>query len=742
MAIVDPFDQPKARTIVDPFEAPKAAPKPEKPTGVSDSDWENFWAGIGQGINSANQGVEQAVANTPWLAAAIGQPMMAADPRLRDAINANVTETERIDKPLLETGAGTAGSILGNAVATAPAGAGAGTVVRGTSALAKLGRAILGGTEAGAAGGAVQRVEGVGERSLEDLVTGEKPKDFADEKLRQVGTGAGVGAAAGGLLNRAGAAIERVLPSNVSKSVLNFFNKQANETDFAKEGERIAQSTGVMLTPAQISGSKSANMAENAARQSFASRDIAFEGDRKRVQQLADNLDKVMNDISAVEASPASAGLRVQDAVKKTVSGLEDWRTKVANEDYGRLREMTAKQGGVPIAPTNTSALLKSIADENSGVGTPTGDALARFAKAQLDNTAPKTGGLTAADRQVMEQLGIPQGAKDINPLAAAMMDKASPGLSTRLAADGVDAAAPAQGNLDKLIQLRSYLSKVSGGQAKISGDQQDRRIAAQLLRTIDDDLEAAGEQLGDNIGAQLKLANARYREASQQIDAVKASPLGAILGEDITGALQSGSFNTIAPETVIQKMNALKPSELGVVRGILEKDRPQEWQILKRSLLEDAIEKAKQFPASEGADNPVLRPSVLVKNLNDKKKLEAVYSPKELAQIDDALNAARRLADKTGYNFSGTAAQSELLGMLRSIGSGSLKGVATGAGMALGARSIARVMTDSQGRAALLQLSRLPPNSERARELAAKIIAISHAADNGEPSNEGANRN
>lgn len=738
MPIIDPFDNanpkaPRARgAIVDPFDNAPQQQKtnpPAKEYNPADgmSTWEKIRAGIGQGMVSVGDSVDQLVANAPWLTHAVlpAQSLQAMlDPSIAERVNQEVTERQKLDKALLDTGAGTVGSVIGQTALTLPAGGLSTAAIKGAGALPTLGRAVASGLESGAVGGLAQPVAGVRDTTLSDLVTGDEGKDFLSEKLQQVGTGAGVGAAFGGALNRIGAAAERVLPDNIGKTLLNFGNKKANETGFAQEGERLARETGVMLTPAQVSGSKSANMAENAARQSFLSRDIAFEGDRARVQQLSDNLDKVLNNISAIDASPASAGARVQDAVKKIVSGLEDWRRKVAAEDYGKLREMTAKQT-LPIEPKTTKDLLTSIVDENSGIGTPAADTLANFARRQLSNVA-KTEKLTADDLSVMKQLGVadPKGA--ISDASMSALEKASPGIGERIAAASVDAAAPAEGNLDKLIALRSYVSKVAGGQAKISGDNQDRRIAAQLLQTIDDDLEAAGNQIGGNVGEQLKLANARFRELSQQIDSVKASPLGKILGEDISGALQSGVFNTVAPETVVERLSALKPSEIGIARRILEKDQPQAWDAFKRSYVETALQKAKQFPASEGANTEVLRPSVLVKNLSDKKKLEAMMGPKELKEINDSLDVARRLADKTGYNFSGTAAQNQLMEMVRAVGNPTIAAGVTIGGQAAGLRSIAKIMSNSQGRADLLQLSRLPPQSERARNLAAKLVAMS----------------
>ena len=133
-------------------------------------------------------------------------------------------------------------------------------------------------------------------------------------------------------------------------------------------------------------------------------------------------------------------------------------------------------------------------------------------------------------------------------------------------------------------------------------------------------------------------------------------------------------------------------------------------------------------MPASAGVNTPVMRPTQFVKNVGDQKRLEAIYSPQEVAEINAAVNAARRMGDSTGYNFSGTAPAQEALGLMNRITQGGLKGAAHVAGWALGAKKLARLMDDNKGRAALLELSRLPPQSQRARELAAQISAMAAA--------------
>lgn len=660
----------------------------------SGSFWQNLPAAIGMGASDAIMGGAQTIAHSPPFAAggAIAKALGAqGDPVAQ--LDQAVKDKEEIDKALKASPGGTTGSIIGNLI-TAPLTPGS-SAAKGASVLQKLGNAAMQGGKAGLVQGAFQPVT---------------DDDYASGKLKQEAAATAGGSILGPILNGAGQIGETLLPANAAKTLVNFLNSRGANSAKAAEGERLAAQTGVNLTPAQISADPGANMAENMARQSIFSRSIAAEGDRARVQQLSDYFDRTLQGVSASEASPAIAGKQVQTAAQNLIKGLQDWRSKTAAEDFGAIRALT--KGQAAIEPENTNALLQDIFSKADGVGTPEADALARFAKKQLSNVNPQAKAAAA------------------EPPAGILDARGNP-ISTQPAAQAQAAAtAPAQGNLDKLMELRSYLSSVAGGQQKISGQPIDRSIAAQLLGSIDQDIEAAGDKIGGDLGGMLKQANARYREVSQQIDSVKSSPLGKILGDDVVGAFQSGSFNTIAPETVMQRLNALKPTELGVVRGLLEQDQPQAWSAFKRSMLETALDNAKQIPASMGANAPVMIPSKLVSGL-DMKKLSAVFNPDELSQINAGLGVARRLADKTGYNFSETGPAGEALGFMNGLKDFGLKTAASLGGQVLGTRALARVMTDADGRMKLMQLGRLSDlGSDRARQLTAQIAAIAAAGE------------
>jgi hypothetical protein len=663
---------------------------------------QNLAAGAGQGMTDAVVSANQMLAHAPVL----GQFNQLFGAPSAEQVDEVAKRKAEIDAPLLKTGGGVVGNIAAQGLLTAPIGGEAGTLLNAVKTGAKLG----------------------GAGALLTPTTGD---NFGVDKLEQVAKGTAIGAGAGGGLNVAGKVATSVLPGNLVATVANFVNRGANKSDFAKEGEALAARTGIDMTPGQISGGKAQTTLENVARQSITSKSAAFEGDTKIGNQWVDYVNRTIDGITQGGGSPAEIGERVQGVVKNAVSDLTKARDTQAAADYGAIRQMT--RGAATIEPNNTNELLKSIVSEYSGVGSPSADALASFAKKQLSNVAPvdktaaSTGsalldsirGASPQDQQAF----IAQVAKQDPEMAKAAQTALNPGAN--------NATAPAQGNLDKLLMLRQYISKVAGGQTKISGDNVDRKIATQLLGTIDQDLQDAEGQVGP-IGQALKQANANYRDGSQRIEGLQNSALGKLVGQDFANAVGDGSFNQIPGEAVMSRLRQLPPSQIAASKKLLQSSDPEAWQSVKGSLLQSALEQAQHAPASAGANalpaNTNVFVSALAKTPQDQARLAHIFEPGELNQVQDALNAARRLGDRTGVNFSGTGSYAELTALGMSAGhalASPVTGIPQLAAMIATPRAMARVISNSQGRAAIQQLSRLPLDSERARKLTAQLSAL-----------------
>lgn len=512
--------------------------------------------------------------------------------------------------------------------------------------------------------------------------------NFATQKATQTGLGALFGAGFAGGLRGLQSVGERLLPRNVTAQAVNASNKVFTDPKFAAEGEALAQRTGVTgLSPGAITGNKVQTMGENMARQSILSRDMAFKADQRTAQQIHDYIGGVIERVRKGSVSADEAGKVVQGTVKNGVSKLAQIRDAQAAKDYGLVRQMIGT-GPSPIRPTALADNLQGLVDEFDGVPAQDASKIAGWAKQQISNLEPI--------------------ANDLN----------------------------------KLLQVRRFWSKASAGAANIFENVNpglQRKVAAQLVGAIDKDLERASMELPGNLGSALKAANANYSAMQKNIEAIEKSPLGRLLGDDVASEV-TGNFNTVAGEKVVERIKGMTPSEVGMVKSQLEKWNPDAWAGVKRRVLEDALSAAEQAAPSEGANVLALRGNAFVNALTradkDGSKLRAMFSGKEQKEITDAFNVIRRFGDKTGYNFSGTAPMTEAQGLMNSLKDLTFKGAANVAGSAFGARSIARLMLDSNGRSAVMKLARLPPQSRQAQEVAAYITALVAAPEAAEQLN------
>jgi hypothetical protein len=663
-------------------------------------------------MTDAALGVQQLAANVP-MSALIPGFSGSVDPGMAAELSKAAKEKAKLDAPLLAAPGGTTGSALGNIAMLAPAGGieGIGTGV----------------ARAATSGGLQGLLAGLSQPVTAD--------DYAAEKAKQAGTGAAFGGGVGGVLNMLGKGAQALMPQNLAGSVMNFLGRDSGSAAHAAEGEALAQRTGIDLRPSEVTGQPQQAMAENLARQSITSRNLAFQSDQKVSQQWLDHINRTLDGISSQPGDMATVGQRVQGAVKNAVDDLTKRRDLLANQEYGDIRTIT--KGAATIEPQNTNQLLQQIVSDYGNVGTPSADALANFAKKNLANVAPMAK-LTPAEQGFLDML------QKVNPAQQqAMLQKvaaADPQLAANVqqAMGGVaNATAPAQGNLDKLMQLRQFASKVASGQAKISGDNIDRRIGAQMLESIGSDLDAASQSLPGDVGAMLKQANSHFAEASGKIEGIQNSALGKLVGPEFVDAINGGTFNQIPGATVVQKIASMQPEQLAMTKGILQNADPDVWQSVKRAYFEDAVQKAQQMPPSLGARTVAANPGKFLNEIGntpeDSARLAAMLDPAEHAQISDAMDAARRLAGRIGYNTSGTAPWSQAMALLSTLPraiAGDPTAVPQAAAQVIIPRSIANIMLNSDGRAAVQQLSRLPPGSAKFREIAAKLAAISQAQD------------
>lgn len=651
--------------------------------------WDNFVAGYGRSLPNLYQGAKQAyvdsVASISGTAADVlgdlgGQTL--GDARrgsaayfkdLSGELRQETNQERRDSQALTSSGGGVLGGLAGDVVNTAPL-LPVGVATRGAGLLKGASQAALG----GAIQGALQPVAKEGERS--DNAT--------------------LGAALGGGLSTLGRGAmtlgESALPSNMTARAINFFGGRSNRTPFAADGEALAQRTGIDLTAGMINGSRAQTGVENMARQSIFSADNAFQADERIANQAIANVNRVMDRISPDAVSPQAIGDRMQRTVRDAVGEIEQSQERTAAEQFGQIRRMV---GDAPIVDyANTRNTLQEIVNEYADVV----GADARRVRTQA--------------QRLLDEIGQHEGFT-------------------------LDAARRARG---------SYGRAARGGEDIFSNVNRDvnRRIAGRMYTAMSDDLEAAGARLDDLAGfgaglpvsagmtatrpsELLRQANDDYRRHSDLLRAVQLSPLRRLLGDEIN-VDDFMTVNTLPPETVIARIGSMRPSELGMVRDFMERNSPDTWQQYKRMILEDALSEAQSAPASAGARVLPFNATGFVRAMGGDKpdkvaRLQQIFGQGEMAEIMDAMQAARRMGDKFGANHSGTGPYQEVTQALRNF---SIQGLATTAGSAAGFNRVARMMLDSDGRRAVIELSRLPPGSRRAVDLAAYLAATAGVGD------------
>ena len=669
---------PVAAEMFDAHELGRPAPVAALGDSASDkpSFGQNFVAGLGRTLPNLGRGIQQIGAEAFGALgdlAFVGSPELGrghamASGLIRKHLQREAAEERQSSEALMGTGGGFLGNLVGEVGITAPLG-GVGLAARGASAL----RGALG---AGASGG---------------LMAALQPEATDGERERNMALGAGVG---GGLsvMGRGAMALgENLLPNNVTARALNVFQRKANQTPFAQEGEALAQRTGIDLSPGAISGSRAMTGAENMSRSSLFSADKAFEADERVAGQAIQHIERTMDRISPTSASAAGVGDRIQQTVRGAVDKIIDARETGAARQYGAVQKLVGDRPVVTYDATKNA--LRGIIDEYTDV--------------------------VGAD------------ARRVRTQAQRLLDEMS-------AKDGF--------TLDAARRARGFYGKAAARSANVFSNVDkslDARLAGRLYGAMSDDLDAAALKIdelagfGQNMPAQpgvtatrpsemLRQANEDYRNYSQLLKGVQMGPLRRLLGDEIAVG-DAMTVNTLPPETVVQRVNAMKPGEVDLLKRLMQNAAPDDWQQYKRLIVEDALSEAQTFPASAGARTLPFNAGGFIRAIGGDKpdkveRLKALMEPGEMAEIMDALQASRRLGDSFGRNFSGTGPYNEMVSAIRNF---TVTGLSTTATTAAGFNKIARMMLDADGRRAVIELSRLPPQSKQANDLAAYLASF-----------------
>jgi hypothetical protein len=650
--------------------------------GMLGGDLSNLAKGGIRGVEAAAQGGAQVAMRAPAISSFramtsaaglpdnIGQVVQSVDDQ------AALSARQFSQSPAGQSVAGKFGEFVGATAATAPLAA---------ASIPKKGAGVLEFLRKSAQAGAIG--------TLPAPVTG---GDYLGEKTKQVLLGATVGAGVSGGLRGSMALAERVgYAPNALAQVSNVANKRANRTPYAQEGEELAERTGVRLTPGQVSGSRVQTALENMSRQSIFSADVAAMADEKLASDAIGFIDKAMDSITTNPASAATVGSKIQVASANAVGKITARREAVARQQFGPIEEALGDRKFVQY--DNTRKSLDDLIAEYQAVQTPEARRIVKQAA------------------ELRDGLAQPQSLGDFQ-------------------------------------RQRSYYGKATQGKGTVF-DEVDRTVNQSVARRIyaamSDDLDASAAKLEGNLGAgivpadyfkgqaqaggnlaqALREANANYRRFSQLAEGVKAHPIARLFGKDIEVDGEDW-FNTLPPEKVISRLDNMAPTEVRMVRQYMEGADPEAWQQYKRLLVQNALDEAQTLPASAGSRQVQFSAASFLRTLGGDKpaklaQMKELFSAQEMRDIDDAFNVARRLGDRFGSNPSGTGAYNEVQSFLQSVKDRTGQALASTAGEALGLRKVANVMLEADGRRALMELSKLPPNSRRAAALLGYLSAV-----------------
>lgn len=502
--------------------------------------------------------------------------------------------------------------------------------------------------------------------------------DYATQKLEQGATGAAFGGALSAGLQGAGAVAQRLGVGNAVRALYNRLGGADVDSAASQAAEQAARAEGVQLTPGQITGNKRQLAVENAARQSIFQRDRVFQNDMRTADQYAASVGRQIDRLSHAGADPTVAGTAIREAVNNAVDRLSARRGRLAAADYAEVDRLAGQSPA--IAPTQYGNELNRLIDQYSIA--PPGSNARRFT-------------------EVLEGL----------------RDSIGDNTQARNA-----------------LHTRQYLSQISGGVDSFSGPLQQpiqERAAVRLLAALDQDINAAGQQ-GGQLGQALQAANARYSAYSQRIDQIRDSAVGRILGRDI-----GTNLNAVPPEQIYKRFSELPPTQIqAAMNNLLGADARQ---TVKRAFVQRALESAQMPTAGGGAVQSNVRPATFVKalqrdgNTNDRARLRALFTNDELQDLDRIMDIGRRIGDRTGANTSESAVMAQTTGVISGVKDGLVKWGASLLGQAVGAREMARIMADADGRRALIRLRRLPAGSQEARQLISYISGVAAAREEGE---------
>lgn len=528
-------------------------------------------------------------------------------------------------------------------------------------------------------GAVAPTIEGAAAGTAEALTMPATSDNYWQEKGAQAATGAGIGGTLSAGLQAATGAGETV--ANTARRATNLPGELAGRPANAQatqRGNQLAQETGVDLTPAQRSESRALKFLEQRARESIFSTSRVAESDLVRANQFQNYVQNIAGDVNSAEFAN-----NLQGNVTNFVRDLAAQRSKTGRQMYGEIDRLA--QGQPVVRPTNLQAELDSIIAE---AGTIEGGDVVRAA-AQARKMQSTLGRHAEGTQNLIE---LPPGASREARKFAEQLQK-----ERELAAQGYTAQ-------EALRRLQNYSPYSKGTVFDDVSKGYDEVLKRRVYGALMKDMEETAAQ-GGTLGDMVKQANAQWRAYSQKIDAIHQSALGKMVGEEFATDLLN--FNKVPPERVMDQFMSLRPSQAQYVAKFMSENMPDQLPRLRGAILQDAIAAAREVSATGGTSlemNPggFLRALGLTGNKRGGEAMQRLMhlfggeGSESWGQMSRAIDVARRLADVSGKNFSGTSQANQFYELVRAFGghlTSALKSMGSTALEAAGLRRIADSM-------------------------------------------------
>lgn len=352
----------------------------------------SFAAGVGRGVQDVALGAQQLVGHGLASGGIQNNPGMGN--RIIQDAQQGLTRGAQEVSPYQQAHpvATGAGEIAGNIAATAPLAA----AIPGAGASTLAGRAVSG-AALGGAQGALQPVQG---------------GDFAHEKLKQIGEGAGLGAAAPAV----GQAISRTIAPKVDPAV------------------QYLTSIGVKLTPGQALGGAFKRMEEGATSIPFLG-DAIKSAQRKGIESFNTvAINRALDPIGGKLPASIKSGHEAVEYAADTLGGAYDallpkMRGQIDPQFNQELQTVKQMASGLP--PSQADQLNRIIDTDIVGKFTPQGKALGETVKDIEERLGGMTRDFGRSDNPDVRRMG--DATKELQASLRRMLDRSNPQLAPEL---------------------------------------------------------------------------------------------------------------------------------------------------------------------------------------------------------------------------------------------------------------------------------------------------------------------